>query len=83
MSMTHSGVYVVTSTDATGNSGSSHAITAATLGFNVGGKEFYQVYINRQLLRPTEYTINSSNGTITFSSDVIATDDEIEAVIYG
>jgi len=83
MSMTHSGVYVVTSTDASGNSGSSHAITAATLGFNVGGKEFYQVYINRQLLRPTEYTINSSNGTITFSSDVIATDDEIEAVIYG
>ena len=83
MSMTHSGVYVVTSTDASGNSGSSHAITSATLGFNVGGKEFYQVYINRQLLRPTEYTINSSNGTITFSSDVIATDDEIEAVIYG
>ena len=83
MSMTHSGVYVVTSTDSSGNSGSSHAITAATLGFNVGGKEFYQVYLNRQLLRPTEYTVNSSNGTITFSSDIIATDDEIEAVIYG
>ena len=83
MSMTHSGVYVVTATDNTGNNGSSHALTAATLGFNVAGKEFYQVFLNRQLLRPTEYTVNSSNGTITFSSDVLATDDEIEAVIYG
>ena len=83
LSMTHSGVYVVTASDNTGNSGSSHAITAATLGFNVAGKEFYQVFLNRQLLRPTEYTVNSSNGTITFSSDVLATDDEIEAVIYG
>ena len=83
MSMTHSGVYVVTTTDNTGNAGSSHAITASTLGFNVAGKEFYQVFLNRQLLRPTEYTVNSSNGTITFSSDVLATDDEIEAVIYG
>ena len=83
MSMTHSGVYVVTTADDTGNTGSAHAITAATLGFNVAGKEFYQVFLNRQLLRPTEYTVNSSNGTITFSADVIATDDEIEAVIYG
>ena len=83
MSMTHTGVYVVTTADNTGNTGSSHAITAATLGFNVAGKEFYQVFLNRQLLRPTEYTVNSSNGTITFSTDVLATDDELEAVIYG
>ena len=84
LSMTHSGVYVVTTADDTGNTGSSHAITAATLGFDLSGKEFYQVFLNRQLLRPTEYTVNGSNGTvITFSSDVIATDDEIEAVIYG
>ena len=81
--MTHTGVYVVTTADNTGNTGSSHAITAATLGFNVAGKEFYQVFLNRQLLRPTEYTVNSSNGTITFSTDVLATDDEVEAVIYG
>ena len=83
MSMTHSGVYVVTSADATGNSGSSHAVTAATLGFDIAGKEFYQVFLNRQLLRPTEYTVNSSNGTLTFSNDVLATDDEVEAVFYG
>ena len=83
MSMTHSGVYVVTAADATGNSGSSHAVTAATLGFDIAGKEFYQVFLNRQLLRPTEYTVNSSNGTLTFSNDVLATDDEVEAVFYG
>jgi hypothetical protein len=83
LSMTHSGVYVVTSSDNTGNAGSAHAITAANLGFNLSGKEFYQVYLNRQLLRPTEYTVNSSNGTITFTADVLATDDEIEAVMYG
>jgi hypothetical protein len=83
LSMTHSGVYVVTAADDTGNTGSSHAITAATLGFDLSGKEFYQVFLNRQLLRPTEYTVNGSNGTVTFSSDVIATDDEIEAVMYG
>ena len=81
--MTHSGVYVVTASDATGNSGSTHAITAATLGFDIGGKEFYQVFLNRQLLRPTEYTLNSSNGTLTFSNDVLAADDELEAVFYG
>ena len=81
--MTHSGVYVVTAADATGNSGSSHAVTAATLGFDIAGKEFYQVFLNRQLLRPTEYTVNSSNGTLTFSNDVLATDDEVEAVFYG
>ena len=81
--MTHSGVYVVTSADATGNSGSSHAVTAATLGFDIAGKEFYQVFLNRQLLRPTEYTVNSSNGTLTFSNDVLAADDEVEAVFYG
>ena len=83
MSMTHSGVYVVTAADATGNSGSTHAVTAATLGFNIAGKEFYQVFLNRQLLRPTEYTVNSSNGTLTFSNDVLAADDEVEAVFYG
>ena len=81
--MTHSGIYVVTSADDTGNTGSNHAITAATLGFDLSGKEFYQVFLNRQLLRPTEYTVNGSNGTVTFSADVITTDDEIEAVIYG
>jgi len=83
LSMTHSGIYVVTAADNTGNTGSSHAITAATLGFDLSGKEFYQVYLNRQLLRPTEYTVNGSNGTITFTSDVLAEDDEIEAVMYG
>ena len=83
LSMTHSGIYVVTAADNTGNAGSAHAITAATLNFDLSGKEFYQVFLNRQLLRPSEYSVNTSNGTITFSSDVLATDDEIEAVMYG
>lgn len=83
LSMTHSGIYVVTAADNTANTGSTHAITAATLNFDLSGKEFYQVYLNRQLLRPSEYTVNTSNGTITFSSDVLAEDDELEAVMYG
>ena len=82
INMTHSGIYVVTAADETGNTGSAHAITAATLGFDLSGAEMYMVYLNRQLLRPTEYSVNSSNGTLTFSSDVIFADDEIEAVIY-
>ena len=82
INMTHSGIYVVTAADETGNTGSAHAIDAATLGFDVSGAEMYMVYLNRQLLRPTEYSVNSSNGTLTFSSDVVFADDEIEAVIY-
>jgi hypothetical protein len=77
---THSGVYIVTASDNTGNTGSSHAITATDLGFDLSGAVFYQLFLNRQLLRPTEFTLNNSNGTITFTADVLATDDEIEAV---
>jgi len=81
--MTHSGVYVVTAADETNNTGSSRAISASDLGFNVAGTEMYQVYLNRQLLRPTEYTVNTSNGTLTFDADLLAENDEIEAVIYS
>jgi len=83
LSMTHSGVYVVTAADETNNTGSSRAISASDLGFNVAGTEIYQVYLNRQLLRPTEYTVNTSNGTLTFDADLLAENDEIEAVIYS
>jgi len=83
LSMTHSGVYVVTAADETNNTGSSRAISASDLGFNVAGTEMYQVYLNRQLLRPTEYTVNTSNGTLTFDADLLAENDEIEAVIYS
>ena len=81
--MTNSGVYVVTAADETNNTGSSRAISASDLGFNVAGTEIYQVYLNRQLLRPTEYTVNTSNGTLTFDADLLAENDEIEAVIYS
>jgi hypothetical protein len=77
---THSGVYIVTAADNTGNTGSSHAITATDLGFDLSGAVYYQLFLNRQLLRPTEFTLNNSNGTITFTADVLAEDDEIEAV---
>ena len=82
MSMTHSSVYVVTAADESGNTNSSHAINATTLGFDMTGAEYFQVYLNRQLLRPSEFSVNTGNGTITFTQNVIFTDDEIEVVMY-
>ena len=76
----HSSVYVVTSANATSNASGSLALTAATLGFDMTGAITYQVFLNRQLLRPTEVSVNTTNGTLTFSTGVLATDDEIEAV---
>ena len=79
----HSSVYVVTTANATANSSASLALTAATLGFDMTGAITYQVYLNRQLLRPTEVSVNTTNGTLTFSTGVVAADDEIEAVWLG
>jgi hypothetical protein len=76
----HATPYVVTSTDSAANASASAALTAATLGFDMTGAITYQVYINRLLARPTEVSVDTSNGTLTFSTGVLATDDEIEAV---
>ena len=81
MSMTHATEYVVTSTDATNNSGSTLTKTAAQLGFNAADAAMFMLYVNRQLLRQAEYSVNSA-GAVTFVADLLATDDEIEAVIY-
>ena len=79
----HSNVYVASSSDATNNTGSTLAITAGTLGFNLTQASYYQVFLNRQLLRPDEITVNLTNGTITFASDTLAANDEIEAVFLA
>ena len=79
----HSNVYVATSSDETNNTGSTHDITAATLGFDITGSSYYQIFLNRLLLRPTEVTANLANGTLTFAANTVAEGDEIEAVVLN
>ena len=58
--------------------------TAVTIDLGVSGLEFATVYLNRQLLRPTEMTnYNSSNGRCTFAVGVLSTDDELEIVGFS
>lgn len=83
MAMTHSGVYYVSASDETSNSSANLGISAITLGFNLAGKEIYMVYLNRLLLRPSEYTLDTGTGTITFQQNLLSQNDEIEAVYYG
>lgn len=83
MAMTHSGIYVVSASDETTNMSANMPITANTLGFNLAAKEIYMVYLNRLLLRPSEYTLDSGTGTIIFQQTLLAQNDEIEAVYYG
>lgn len=83
MAMTHTGVYYVTASDEITNAGVNYPISANTIGFNLAGKEIYMVYLNRLLLRPSEYAVDPSTGTITFQQGLLAQNDEIEAVYYG
>lgn len=76
----HSSPYIVSSANSASNASGALALTAATLGFDLTGAVTYQIYINRLLVRPTEVTVNLSNGTLTFPQGILATDDEIEAV---
>lgn len=76
----HSSAYVVTSANSSSNASASLALSAATLGFDCSDAVTYQVYLNRLLVRPSEVTVNTSNGTLTFAAGVLATDDEIEVV---
>ena len=89
--MKHTHGYSVTASDETNNTGSTHAITWATLngtdkidfgtsavayGSEIEVAPFVQVFINRMVLRPNEVTISSAG--LTFAADVIAQDDEVE-----
>jgi hypothetical protein len=79
----HSAVYTVTSGNETSNTGATLAINAATLGFDLTEASYYQVFINRVLLRPAEFSVDLTNGTITFAADVVAENDEVEAVFLS
>ena len=81
ISMTHSSVYTVSTAAATANSGANPEFSWATLGFNLSDKDMYSVYLNRLLLRPTEYLVSSTG--ITFDQFILSEDDEIEAVMLG
>ncbi len=89
--MKHTHGYSVTSDDENDNTGSTHAITWATLNgtdkvdfgtdavaysSEIDVAPFVQVFINRMILRPNEVTISSSG--VTFEDDIIAEGDEIE-----
>jgi hypothetical protein len=79
---------VVTPTDLTHEHGDPVIVTSAqsassdtsTVGINLGvtGLVHYSVYINRMLMRPTEYTYNSSTGVVTFATGTLTTNDELE-----
>lgn len=73
----HGSPVVVTSTqaDATGS---------VTIDLGVTGLDSYSVYLNRQLLRPTEMTsYNASTGECVFAAGVLSTDDELEIVGFS
>ena len=60
------------------------ATSAVSIDLGVTGLEFAQVYVNRQLLRPTEMTnYNKSTGVCTFAVGVLSTDDELEIVGFS
>ena len=68
----HSSVQTVTSSEETTNVSSTVAYTFSEL----TNAQHYSVFLNRQLLRPAEYTV--SGTSVTVSTGVIAEGDEIE-----
>lgn len=68
----HSAFQSVTSAQATTNASGTVAFTFADL----ATAKHYNVYLNRQLLRPTEFSVSGS--TVTVVAGVLAADDEIE-----
>ena len=76
----NSSPYIATSSDATSNTSSTHAITAATLGFDLSNAISYTIFINRLHLRSSEVSVNTSNGTLTFSAGILDASDEIDVV---
>ena len=68
----HSTFQSVTSAQATTNASGTVAFTFADL----ATAKHYNVYLNRTLLRPTEFSVSGS--TVTVVAGILATDDEIE-----
>jgi len=68
----HSAVQDVTSAQSATNASNTVNFTFSEL----SGAKTYGVYLNRNLLRPAEYSV--SGTTVTIESGVIATDDELE-----
>jgi hypothetical protein len=68
----HSAFQSVTSAQATTNATGTVAFTFADL----ATAKHYNVYVNRMLLRPTEFSVSGS--TVTFVAGLLTTDDEIE-----
>ena len=70
----HGSPVVVSSAQSTSNDSGS---TAIDLG--VANLDSYSVYVNRLLMRPTEFTY-AANGTVTFATGTLTTNDEVEIV---
>ena len=68
----HSAFQSVTSAQATTNASGTVAFTFADL----ATAKHYNVYLNRTLLRPTEFSVSGS--VVTVVAGILATDDEIE-----
>jgi len=68
----HSSVTVVSSGEATANASGTQNYTFSDLSTALT----YQVFLNRQLLRPTEYSVSGS--TLTISTGVLEENDELE-----
>ena len=73
----HSSIQTVTSSQATTNASSSVNFTFSDL----NGAVQYNVYLNRMLLRPSEFSVSGS--TLTINSGVLATDDELEVTGFN
>jgi hypothetical protein len=68
----HSAVTTITSTQSATNASGTLGITFGDLTNAV----HYNIYLNRLLLRPSEYSV--SGTTVTFNQALLATDDELE-----
>lgn len=76
----NSNPYVVTSSNATANASATLSLNATTLGFDLSGAISYSIFLNRMRLRNTEVSVNTTNGTLSFTADTIEENDEVDAV---
>lgn len=76
----NSNPYVITSANATANATATLSLDAATLGFNLSNAISYSIFLNRMRLRNTEVSVNTTNGTLAFTTDTLDENDEIDAV---
>ena len=73
----HSSTQTVTSSEETQNVSSTVAYTFSDL----SGAIHYNVFLNRVLLRPDEFSV--SGTTVTIAVGVLAQDDELEVSGFG